>query len=221
MGAAAHASLSPDDVQRALGGDRGALRVFVDALTPTIQARVARTLLRRRPHGPARDIRQEVEDLCQQVFVSLFANEAKALRAWDPERGLPLNAFVGLLAEREVNSVLRSQRRNPWTDDPTDDQQFDTMTHDDMGPEQSAASREMLRALLGRLRESLSDRGMQIFLWLFVDGRSVDDVCAMADMNADAVYAWRSRLGKQVRALAAEMMSDSGAQPRRNQESEP
>lgn len=221
MGVAVHASLSPEDVQRALTGDRGALRAFVDALTPTIQARVARTLLRRRPMGPARDIRQEVEDLCQQVFVSLFANQARALRAWDPDRGLPLTAFVGLLAEREVNSVLRSQRRNPWTDDPTEDQQLDTIVHDDTGPEQSAASRELLSALFGRLRESLSERGMQMFVWLYVDGRSVDDVCTMADMNADAVYAWRSRLGKQVRALAAEMMSDSGGKPRRNQESEP
>lgn len=218
MGDPGSASLTPLDVQRALQGDRAAVRAFVEALTPTIQARVARTLMRRRPVGPARDVHQEVEDLCQQVFVALFADGARALRAWDPNRGLPLGPFVGLIAEREVNSVLRSQRRNPWTDAPTEDERLDAASEGD-GPEREAASREVLHKILARLRETLSDRGMQMFYWLYVDGRTVEDICTMTDMKPDAVYAWRSRLGKQARALAAEAMSDSGGSPRSHRES--
>jgi RNA polymerase sigma-70 factor (ECF subfamily) len=33
-------------------------------------------------------------------------------------------------------------------------------------------------------------------------------VCAATGMNADAVYAWRSRLGRLLRTLAKEMLSD-------------
>ena len=208
MGVTGLASLTPLELQRALQGDRAAVRTVVDALTPTIQARVARTLIRRRPLGPARDIHQEVEDLCQQVFVALFADGARPLRAWNPGRGLPLASFVGLIAEHEVNSVLRSQRRNPWTDDPTEAEQLDGPTNEG-GPERTAASREVLQKVLTRLRETLSDRGMQMFYWLYVDGRTVEDICQMADMKPDAVYAWRSRLGKQARQLAKEAMSDS------------
>jgi RNA polymerase sigma-70 factor (ECF subfamily) len=207
--------LTPDQLQRALAGDRAAVRAFVDALTPPIQSRVARTLLRHRHAG--RDIRQEVEDLCQHVFVALFADDARALRAWDPSRGLPLAAFVGMVAEREVSSVLRSQRRNPWTDKPTEEDGLDSPSLAEAGPEQLSASREALHEILARLRARLSERGMQMFLWLYVDEHSVEEVQALTGMTPDAVYAWKSRLGKQVRAIADEVMSDSAVAPRTDQ----
>lgn len=219
MGGPAQASPTRDEIDRAVRGDRRAVRTLVRMLTPVIQARVARTLLRHRPLGPARDVHQEVEDLCQHVLLALFSDDGKALRAWDPERGLPFRAFVGMLSEREVSSVLRSQRRNPWTDDPTEDEHLEAPCEERAGPEQTAASREQLRAVLARLRETLSDRGMQMFYWLYVDGRSVAEICELGGLNADAVYAWRSRLGKQARAVAAEVMSDSRDRRRRDKES--
>ena len=67
--------LPPNVVRDALSGDRKALRELVDALTPVIQARVVRALLRRRGQAAGRDIRQEVEDMTQDVFSALFAHE--------------------------------------------------------------------------------------------------------------------------------------------------
>ncbi|HET9225941.1 MAG TPA: hypothetical protein VFR31_04700, partial [Thermoanaerobaculia bacterium] len=55
-------------VQHALSGDQTALTRLVAGLTPVIQARVARTLLARRAWlGSGRDVRQEVEDLTQDI----------------------------------------------------------------------------------------------------------------------------------------------------------
>src|SRR5262245_6251425 len=105
-------------VADSLKGERRALATLVDRLTPVIQARAAHWLLRQRG-ARARSIRQEVEDLTQEVFLCLFDQGGRTLRSWEPERGLSLDRFVGLVAERQIVSILRTQKRNPWTEDPT------------------------------------------------------------------------------------------------------
>src|ERR1700710_2002550 len=106
-------------VRQALTGDQTALTRLVALLTPVIQGRVARTLLARRYRlAGGRDVRQEVEDLSQDVFLALFSRDGYVLRTWQAERGLSLENFVGLIAERQVLSFLRSGRRNPWKEEP-------------------------------------------------------------------------------------------------------
>lgn len=200
----------------ALEGDREALEGLVEALTPVIQARVARALLRRRGSANGRDVRQEIEDLTQEVFLALFAKDAKVLRAWSPERGASLLNFVGLVAEREVASVLRSGRRSPWTEDPTLDEGLERASAVSEGPEPAVQSRELLEALLDGLRARLSPKGLGLFHRLFVDQGTVEEVSAETGMTADALYAWRSRLGRVVRELAAELMSEDRPSQRRS-----
>ena len=136
--------MSSDDkavlVAHALSGDPAALTRLVALLTPVIQARVARTLLARRFRLAAgRDVRQEVEDLSQEVFLALFARGGRVLRAWEPERGLSLENFVGLVAERQVLSFLRSSRRNPWPEETAfAEDELDAET-EDRGPEEITA----------------------------------------------------------------------------------
>ena len=186
-------------VNRALGGDDNALRVLVDMLTPIIQARVVRSLARRRDLSHSRDIRQEVEDMTQEVFGNLFAKGGRVLRTWDPERGLSLKNFVGLVAEREVASILRTGIRNPWRDDPTMDDDLQDRVGTQDGPEQQIASREALQVILDQVRIQLSPLGMRMFQLLIIEGRDTQEVCDQVGMSAEAVYAWRSRCAKLVK----------------------
>lgn len=192
-------------VQRALAGDQTALTRLVAGLTPVVQSRVARTLLARRSRlGSGRDVRQEVEDLSQEVFLALFARDARVLRSWQAERGLSLENFVGLVAERQVVSFLRSGRRNPWKEDPTAAENLD-VTDPERGPEEVTASREQLSLLLERLREKLSPLGHQLFVLLFVQEMTIPETMAESGLSADAVYAWRSRLIRVAKQLRAEL----------------
>jgi len=193
-------------VAGALGGDAQATALFVRTMLPIVQARVARVLTRRRGRS-GRDARQEVEDLAQEVFASLFEREGRVLRAWDPARGLSLANFCGLVAEREAASILRSGRRSPWADDPTeaDDLAADVGTTGDF--EARLATREQLTLLVDRVREALSPLGLEMFERLIVREEEVETVCATSGMSADAVYAWKSRIGKLVRRLAMEIAS--------------
>jgi DNA-directed RNA polymerase specialized sigma24 family protein len=191
-------------IDRALAGDAAATRSLVTEVLPIVQARVARALVRRRG-GSGRDVRQEVEDLAQEVFVALFADAGRVLRAWDPSRGLSLASFCGLVAEREAASVLRSGKRSPWKESATEVEDLERDLGGSVDVEPQVASREQLALLGERVREELSPRGLELFHRLLVEEESVESVCRTTGMSADAVYAWRSRLGKLVRKIAAEI----------------
>lgn len=203
-----------EDVRVALAGNEPALTRLVRKLTPVIQSRVARGLLLRRMGTAAgRDVRQEVEDLTQEIFLVLFADDGKVLRTWQPERGLSLLNFVGLVAERQTASILRSGKRSPWKEDPTLPESFDPAAPES-NPEEITASREQFRLLLDRLMEELSPLGRHLFDLLFLRELPLEEVVRETGMTPDAVYAWRSRLRRLAGRLLIEM-SESGPVPRR------
>lgn len=206
-------ALPPSAISDALAGDRQALRRFVDALTPIIQARVVRGLARRRMAAGNRDPRQEVEDMTQDVFGALFANDGRVLRAWDPERGLSLANFVGLVADRHVASMLRSGRKSPWTDTPVelDEMELAAGTVPDAAP--GLESRRALSRLLDRLRESLSPRGLELFQRLYVDEEPIEEVAGAMRMTREAIYAWRNRVTKILQKLHAEIDDETNEAP--------
>lgn len=192
-------------VRCVLLGEREAAGPFLDRFTPVVHARVARALLRRQTAARGRDLRQEVEDLVQDVFAALFDRGGYALRKWDPDRGLTLANFIGLLAEREVASILRSGRRSPWTEDPTDE--GDLGFH--VAQRQCAAStehriqdRNTLAHVLDGVYARLSPQGIHMFELLFVEQLEPDAVAEQVGMRTDAVYVWRSRLRKLAREVA-------------------
>jgi RNA polymerase sigma factor (sigma-70 family) len=202
------------EIRAALAGDEPALDRLVQRLTPVIQSRVARGLLLWRTGVAAgRNVRQEVEDLTQEIFLLLFADDGKVLRSWQPERGLSLPNFVGLVAERQTASILRSGKRSPWKEDPTLPEDF-PQALSESDPEEITASREQYKLLLGRLTEELSPLGRHLFDLLFLRELPFEEVTRQTGMSPDAVYAWRSRLRRLVRRLLAEM-SEPGPIARR------
>ena len=192
----------------ALSGNPRAVNALVDRLTPVIQARIARLLLR---GGTARDVRQDVSDYAQDIFLHLFDNGGQVLKQWSPERGMSLDNYVGLIAERRTISALRSGRRNPWREDQALDDHAEP-TASQASPERQTTGRDTLTTLLDWLKAHLSPQGWQLFDLLYVQERSVDEVQTVTGLSPDAVYAWRSRLRKAARKghEAITAVADSG-----------
>lgn len=188
-------------IECALRGERTAVASLVSKLTPVIQARVARCLLR--AGALQRDIRSDVEDYSQEIFLCLFEAGGKVLRSWDPDRGMSLENFVGLVAQRQAQSRLRTGKHNPWREQ--DFGGIDEPVSTAAGPETEVIQRGDLGALLDRLRESLTPLGWTLFDLLYLKDMSVKEVGMATGMSGDAVYAWRSRLRKQVRTLHADL----------------
>ena len=101
----------------AASGDPRGARLFVDRTGSVVEARVARALARR---AEGRDLHGDILDLVQEVYVVLFAQQAKVLQSWDPARGASLANFVGIIAERTCASVLRRKKTDPYLDSTED-----------------------------------------------------------------------------------------------------
>ncbi len=201
-----HATL----VRGALARDEQSVRTLLRLLGPVIHVRVTRVVLRHRAY--AADIhqkRQQIEDLTQEVLAALFESGGRLLRGWDPNRGMTLLGYVGLIAEQQATCILRSGRRNPWRDELTSDEgtMGEDASDDAPTPDSVLASRQLLSRIVDAMRAELTPKGLDLFYRLIIHEQPVDTVCAELAMTRDAVHAWRSRLGKLARKIAVELDS--------------
>ncbi|MEL7372557.1 MAG: hypothetical protein AAFN74_26770, partial [Myxococcota bacterium] len=158
-------------LQRALAGDAAAMEALTRLLTPPIQARVARTLCRRPGHKG--DLGRDLEDLMQEVFVRLFAENARALRAWDPDRGLSLVGFVRMVADREVSNVFASGRRQPSAERLELEENMDLHARSTAPDEERRAiDRDLLLKVYRELQTWLTPRGRELFTVVYLEQRT-------------------------------------------------
>jgi RNA polymerase sigma-70 factor (ECF subfamily) len=195
----------PHLLARALAGHRPSLDALLTRLAPVVQARAARVLARQRGSSQ-RDPRQELFDMVHEVFVALLDQDARALRGWQSDRGMSLENFVGLVAERQVASILRTGKRSPWTDEPTDVAVLEEHVGSLSGELDAVVSRDLAAALLARLREELTPKMLHVFYALWVHETPVATVCEETGMTPEAVYVARSRIAKRARAIAEELL---------------
>ena len=198
--------ISQAGIRAALAGDASALRALVDFLMPVVQSRAARALSRYRPRG--RDSRQDVEDLVQEIYLALFEQEGRVLKTWDPEKGLSLRNFVGLVSQRTAHGILLSGRRTPWPDDPTDPRDMESLDEASRDPLPAIQSRAELQRLMDRLTEELSPRGLSLFYRLCVNQEDVRAVAQSTGMTEQAVYAFRKRLERTAQDIAQELREE-------------
>jgi RNA polymerase sigma-70 factor (ECF subfamily) len=190
-------------IDDAIAKDAGALDALVELVTPVVRVRVARVLARRGRRGSI-----DIDDLVQETFAHLFVDEGRALRAWDPARGLPFLGFVGLLAERAAKMAMRARKRDPWLEEPTED---DTLSQLGGAPIANAQieARDELRRLLAVAEQRLSVAGFRYLQWLVLEDRSVDAIVLQTGSTADAVYTWRTRIKRLLNEIRVELNAES------------
>ena len=214
-------SLSPEHmVNEALAGDLSAMRRLVDQLAPVVHARVGRVLVAFGASRHSRDIRQDVEDLTQEVFAELFEDDARVLRSWHVERGASLQGFVALVAQRYAISRLRSRKRQSWNElsrVAPDDVDQDPVALDP-SPEAVVASREVLEEVIRQLRKELSPKGDALFRLLILEQRPHAEVVERTGLSSEAVYMWRSLLVKSARKIAEKISLETPRPPRKANE---
>jgi len=194
-------------IRRALAGEPSGVRELVERLSPVISRRVAATLWKR---TRKRNIPQEVDDIAQEVLLSLFQSDGKTLRSWDPGRGMSLDRFVGMLAQHLTISILRNGRTSPWRDEPTELEKLEEMeTWDGRTPESLTISRQSLQLLLDRMRAALSPRGLVLFQRIVVDAEPLDTIMADEGLSQAAAYQWKCRLLQTLRSLATDVHASS------------
>ena len=196
-----------DDVGPLLDGDRRAVSAFVRVMTPIVQARAAKAMRGFAVEGSR--ARQELEDMVQDTFLAIFANDSKLLRGWDPDRGLSFQNFVGLIAYRLALSKLRTQKSNPFNADPTMDEELEQGQEPEPAFDTALAQRDLMVKVVARVRAKLSPLGLSLFTALIIEEREIEDVMMEESMSRDALYAWRSRLLKAIKREYQSLLSES------------
>jgi len=189
-------------LEAALAGQPGATRELVERLTPVVQVRVSRVLWRYGRVSHQRNLREEVWDLSQEMFALLFSEGARILKAWDPNRGVSLAQYVGVVVTRRSISIMRSARRNPWQEDPVAADIMEGTVSSAPRAETDLVARDLLQKAHEAVFSGLSEKGKQLYVMLVQEDRDVAEVVELSGMSPAAVYQWRSRLMKQLRTAA-------------------
>jgi len=190
-----------------MAGDASALAMLVESLAPVVRVRVTRALARR-ARARGRSTVNDVDDLVQDTFALLFRDGARVLRAWDPARGSSFLGFVGLIAERAVGMTLRTSKREPWREEPTDDVALRTLC-DAPATAARLEARDELRHLLSRAQSRLSGTGWSYLKWLLLEHRPVDEIALIAGTTPDAIYTWRTRIKRLLLEIRSELHAEA------------
>lgn len=198
---------------RARGGSGRAWKALVAALLPVVRARVAREVGRGRQQQRLRPLLDMQEDVEQQVFLVLFRDDARALDDWDPERGMSLENYVGMIAQREASNAVRywrSESRRPEVlaegDEPLEAGPAETGA-DAVDAEARHRDREQLDRLWRRLEVALTPKGLLMFRLLFVEELDADEVAQVTGQAKRSVYNWKNLLKQMVRDVTADWSS--------------
>jgi len=201
--------LTPELLRRAVvERDPAAVRTSVRLLTPIVQAAVVRVLFRRRAGARGRDVRQEVDDLLQDVFAKLLDDGGRRLLDWAPERGSAA-AYFAVVARNEVSNILSSRVRSPWTEQPTEAESLEGHVTNGGALERRLEARRELAELGRRLQEGLNERDQRLFRLLHVEQREPAEVCEELGVSANALSQAKRRLRKRLRGLVGALADPS------------
>ncbi len=181
------------------GGNPLAFRELYLQLRVVIHARVGRVLVRRAPSG--RDPRQELDDMIGVVFVQLVKNDYHTLRQWDPARGMNLENYVGLIAERETGSILRGPRA-PWSSQPTESEVLEQEPDPISSQEGRLAKQDVVKKIYDDTKRELSPLGRRMFELKWEQGLTVEEICLLENMTRGAVDAWMRRIRDLITKIA-------------------
>lgn len=144
---------------------------------------------------------QDADEIYAEVCLLLWADDLRRLRAYDPQRGMKLGSWLGLLASHATYDFLRKIARRP--------------PHDDLGdvPVPPCADPDALDHLIAserhdRLSELTSElsRRDQDFVALYFGGdQSPETVARTLRISVKTVYSKKNKITTRLLRRAAQM----------------
>ncbi|MFN3201939.1 MAG: RNA polymerase sigma factor [Bradymonadia bacterium] len=188
-------------ITEALSGDRTSMQQIIRRLLPVIQSRVRVYLSRR---SGQRLGGQDADDLIQEIWLALIKDEGRVLMAYDPDRGMSLEGYTGLICRRELwrrAESSQSERRGGHLKLVELDEARDTQSQEN--PEQLTVARGDLKRLYTYLMTELPPRGQLVLMALYEDGLSAEQAAEFVGVTKQVIYNWQHKIRKLSRAFLA------------------
>lgn len=192
-----HADL--DLIARAAGGDRKSRAHLAARLDPAIHGRVARVLRRLTPAWA-----EDADDVAQAIWVVLLKDDARQLRAYRPERGISLEAYAAMIAEREVrNHIARATaaKRGAARRAELSDEIAAATAAPTPSPEDHVVATDLAESLVEALVLHFPERARNVMTLCFEREESADAAARSLEMPSQQIYNWVFRLRKASRAF--------------------
>jgi RNA polymerase sigma factor (sigma-70 family) len=196
------AARTREQVRRALAGDRSAMHDLVARLFPVVHARTE-AFVRRRASG--RIDTSDGQDVAQDVWLALLRDGGRALQGWEPERGMSLEGYVGLLTQRELWGRVRASTADKRGGGLAAAELDDAVAAAPGDPEQAVTDRDLLDRLSRHLAAHLPERGRLVFALLYQDDCTAAEAASVLGVNVQVVYNWQFK----IRQLAQEYLATS------------
>lgn len=185
---------------RALDRDPQAVNDLVRYLEPKLLVRANSVL----SYSGSKGSREEAMDLVQAAWRALIDNNWAALRRWEPERGVKLVAYVGVVASNRMISELRKQRSGP-AQVATPPEEITRMAALVDGLEGRIGDRQYLEVVVSELRSRLTAKGQQAFDVLYLEDLSVAEALEKTNLTRESLYSYRRRIKKIVQEIAEQL----------------
>lgn len=196
--------------------DQAAWREFVRRVQPTIVRVIRKTLIRIRPWKVSSP--QEIDDLVQETFAKLFANNARALREFDSRHENALFGFVKVVASNVAHDHVRKlmSDKDGAGREPEDLDKAQHVAASGFGSAKTA-ERDIRMAEIQRCLESLASdpnyaRDCAIFWLYFRQGYTAKEISELPGIGL-SVKGVESVLLRLIRVLREKMNPPNPPEP--------
>jgi RNA polymerase sigma factor (sigma-70 family) len=145
--------------------------------------------------------RDDLDDLVNDVWVTLLRDDMRKLRQYDATRGFRIASFLGMVATNATIDHLRTRQAEAAPLDETLEDvvslQADSARDDVEWREQAALAQAALNRLSGQDREFV--------LWCFHDEQSPEEMARALGVSTNTVYSRKFKVRAKLQRLVADL----------------
>jgi RNA polymerase sigma-70 factor (ECF subfamily) len=186
-------SFDPTDQQLLQGcvtGDKASWELFVKHYSKLIYHSIYKTLrVNAKPTDP-----DDINDLFQELFASICADNCKKLRMFDPCKGVSLASWLRMIAVRMTIDHLRKQRSSTSLEDLLTEPSRD-------GGQETHIDEESLQCLRAVL-EALSDKDKLLIELFYFKELPPEEIAHILNISTGAIYTRKNRVIEKIREIA-------------------
>jgi RNA polymerase sigma-70 factor, ECF subfamily len=186
-----------------IAGDERAWRVFHERHAPIMLDAI--TGVRNRfPHIIGAD---DVRDIYAELCLQLLANDKRRLRQFDPTRGTPLRAWLGVLARHAAFDFLRLRRRQPTVRLKREETlQLETLDSEAPDALNICCTRERAR-IFAALVDELSARDREFVELYFYEGLDPEQTALRLGICVGTVYSKKHKIRARIESLLGKRLA--------------